>query len=210
MKKLRRLSFALDCDGFLRNFIAGALVVVEQVTGKKFSPADITTFNFTKAIGLTESEAREVMRAITARRGFVTALPPYPQARQGVRRLRELGDVCCVTSPWEGPLGTNPWWRDESESWLALHFGIDVVHHDDDKAGYEADVFVDDMSSHVRAWLSRWPGRTAVFWRTPHNASESVPWGAHSVGSWDALYEIAREVALGPVQPALPLEEVVQ
>jgi hypothetical protein len=199
---------ALDADGVLRNFTAGALVIVEEVTGKKFTPVDVTAFNFTKALGLSESEAREVMNAITARRGFVTALPPYPQARQGVRRLRDLGDVFCVTAPWESPLGTNPWWRDESEAWLALHFGIECVQHAHDKTACEADFFVDDRSKNVQAWLSAWPGRTAVFWRTPHNTSESVPWGAHSTGSWDALYEIARQTALGPVQPLLPTMEV--
>ena len=207
---MKKLEIALDADGFLRNFTAGALIVVEEVTGKKFTPADVTVFNFTKAIGLSESETRDVMKAITARRGFVTALPPYPEARQGVRRLRELGNVFCVTAPWEGPSGINPWWRDESEAWLALHFGIDRVYHAADKAEYEADLFVDDKSSNVRDWIFRWPGRTAVFWRTPHNMSEDVPVGAHATSSWDWLYEIARETALGSVQPSLPMLEVAQ
>ena len=205
---MKRLTINLDADGVLRNFTAGALLVVEEVTGRQFTPADVTAFNFTKALGLSEDEGRAVMNAITARRGFVTALPAYPQARQGVRRLRELGEVCCVTTPWESALGTNPWWRAESEAWLALHFGIDRVHHAHDKTLYEADLFVDDKSSHVRDWLNAWPGGTAVFWRTPHNTTESVPWGAHSTSSWDALYQIAREIALGPVQPSLPTLEV--
>ena len=205
---MKKIKVALDADGVLRNFTVGALLIVEEVTGKKFSLADVTAFNFTKALGLSERESHEVMKAITARRGFVTALPPYPPARQGVRRLRDLGDVCCVTTPWEIPLGINPWWRDESEAWLALHFGIDHVHHAIDKSIYEADVFVDDKSSHVRDWLAAWPGRTAVFWQTPHNTSESVPWGAHATSSWDALYDIARETALGPVQHSLPMEVV--
>ena len=205
---MKRLTINLDADGVLRNFTAGALLIVEEVTGRRFSPADVTAFNFTKALGLSEEEGRAVMNAITARRGFVTALPAYPQARQGVRRLRELGEVCCVTTPWESPLGVNPWWRSESEAWLALHFGIDRVHHAHDKTLYEADLFVDDKSSHVRDWLNAWPGGTAVFWRTPHNTTESVPWGAHSISSWDALYQIAREIALGPVQPSLPTLEV--
>jgi hypothetical protein len=208
---VKRLTFALDADGFLRNFTAGALVIVEEVTGKKYTPEDVTAFNFTKALGLSEDDARKVMRAITDRRGFVTSLPPYPEARQGVRRLRELGDVFCVTTPWDGPSGKNPWWCDESERWLALHFGIDVVHHADDKSEYEADVFVDDRATNVRDWFARWPDRTAVLWRTLHNTSEVVPFGAHSTGSWDALYEIARQVSLGPVQRSLPLlEEVAQ
>lgn len=204
---MKRLTIVLDADGVLRNFTAGALVVIEEVTGKRFSPVDVTAFNFTKALGLTEDDARKVMTAITERRGFVTALPAYPQARQGVRRLRELGDVICVTTPWETPFGKNPWWRDESEAWLALHFGIDRVEHAHDKTKYEADLFVDDKSSHVRDWLAAWPGRTAVFWRTPHNTSEEVPRGAHALSSWDALYEIAREVAHRFSQPSLPTME---
>lgn len=204
---MKRLRFVLDADGFLRDFVFGALVIVEEVTGKKFTHADVTAFNFTKALGLSEEESRAVMRTITQRRGFVTGLPPYPGARQGVRRLRELGEVVCVTTPWDGPSGKNPWWEAESEAWLALHVGIDVVHHAEDKTAYEGDVFVDDRSSNVRDWLARWSDRTAVFWRTPHNTSEAVPAGAHSIGSWDGLYEVSRETALGPVQRSLPMME---
>ena len=201
---MRVISTVLDCDGLLSNFVAGALSVVEEVIGKKFQLADVTVFDFTKALGLSADEASAVKKAIGAKQGFARSLPPYPEARQGVRRLRELGDVFCVTSPWE----SNVWWRSERDSWLALHFGIEVVHHADDKTGYEADIFVDDKSSHVRDWLAAWPGRTGVFWRTPHNTSEAVPCGAHSTGSWDVLYEIARQAALGPVQPPLPMLEV--
>ena len=203
---MKKLKVALDCDGVLSNFTAGALLIVEEVTGKRYTPADVTMFDFTKALGLSSDEGSAVKKAIGKRRGFAASLPPYPEARQGVRRLRELGEVFCVTSPWD----SNDWWRAERDSWLALHFGIELVHHAIDKTGYEADVFVDDKSSHVRDWLSAWPGRTAVFWLTPHNTSESVPYGAHSTGSWDALYEIAREAARGPVQPSLPMLEVAQ
>jgi hypothetical protein len=117
--------------------------------------------------------------------------------------MRELGDVFCVTTPWDGPSGTNPWWCAESEAWLALHVGIDRVYHATDKSTFEADLFVDDKSSNVRDWLSAWPGRCAVFWRTAHNMSESVPWGAHSISSWDALHQVAREYAVGLVQEPL-------
>ena len=200
---MKKLLTVLDCDGVLGDFTSAALRVVEEVTSKRFLLTDVTAWNFTKAIGLSAEEARAVYKEIGARRGFAASIAPYLPARQGVRRLRELGDVYCVTSPWE----TNPWWRAERDSWLALHFGIEVVHHAADKTGYEADIFVDDKSSHVRDWLAAWPGRTAVFWRTPHNTSEPVPCGAHSINSWDALYEIAREAALGPVQRSLPMLE---
>ena len=202
---MKKLKILLDCDGVLSDFAAGMLVVVAEVTGKRFTPADVTAFDFTTALGLSKDEAVAVKKAIGAKRGFAMSLSPYPEARQGVRRLRELGSVFCVTHPWE----SNPWWRSERDSWLALHYGIDAVHHDDKKTDYEADVFVDDKSSHVHDWLVAWPGRTAVFWRTPHNTTETVPYGAHSTSSWDALYQLAREAALGPVQPALPAMEMI-
>lgn len=202
---MKKLLIALDCDGLLSNFTAGALKIVEEVTGRRYEEADVGEFDFTKAVGLSADEAVAVKKAIGARQGFAASLAPYPQARQGVRRLRELGDVICVTSPWD----SNPYWRAERESWLALHFGIDVVHHAEDKHSYEADVFVDDRSKHVRAWLSAWPGRTAVFWRTPHNGSEAVPFGAHSLSSWDALYKVAHEAASGHGQQQLPAMEGV-
>ena len=203
---MKKIKIVLDCDGVLSNFTAGMLVVVADVTGKRFTPAEVTLFDFTKALGLTTDEAVAVKKAIGAKRGFAMSLPPYPAARQGVRRLRELGDVLCVTHPWE----SNPWWKTERNSWLALHFGIEHVEHDDDKTKYEGDLFVDDKSSHVHAWMSAWPGRTGVFWQTPHNTSEAVPPGAHATSSWEALYEIAREIARGPIQPVLPALEAAQ
>jgi hypothetical protein len=206
---MRKIKFALDADGFIRNFTASALAVVKEVTGKSYAPADVTTFNFCAALCLSEDETRAVMTEISSRRGFVTSMAPYPEARQGVRRLRDLGDVFCVTTPWETPWGTNPWWRSESEAWLALHFGIDHVHHAEDKTAFEADVFVDDRDKNVLAWLAAWPGRTAVLWRTPHNMGEAVPQGAHSTSSWDELYQIARQVALGSAPLTQPTVEVM-
>lgn len=203
---MKRLRIVLDSDGVLSNFTAGMLAVVQEVTGKRFTPADVTLFDFTTALGLTKDEAIAVKKAIGAKHGFARSLPPYPAARQGVRRLRELGDVICVTHPWE----SNPWWQNERDSWLALHFGIDDVRHDADKTGYEGDLFVDDKSAHVRDWMAAWPQGIGVFWQTLHNTTESVPPGAHATSSWDALYEIAREAALGSVQRSLPTLEAAQ
>jgi hypothetical protein len=194
----------LDCDGVLSDFVSGILPLVTEVTGKRFTHADVTMFNFVEALGLSKTEGAAVKNLIGSRRGFAASLPPYTKARQGVRRLRELGEVYCVTTAWE----TNPWWRSERASWLALHFGIDRVEHADDKSGFDGDVFVDDRSQHVRDWLSKRPDRVGVFWRTPHNTTEAVPAGAHSTSSWDALYDLALEAARGPAQRSLPSMEV--
>lgn len=181
----------LDSDGLLSDFVSGALRVVFEVTGKQFTPADWNEFKFDRALKLTPIEGSTVKRIIASRKGFAASLQPFPGARQGVRRLRSLGDVACVTAPWE----TSPHWEAERTAWLALHFGIDEVHHAADKSVYEGDVFVDDRSKHVASWLAAWPGRCAVLWRTPHNADEVLPAGAHETDSWDRLYEIAKAEA---------------
>lgn len=204
---MRVISIALDCDGVLADFCAGALRLVEEVTGKKFETSAVTGRDFTASLGLNAHETSEVKMALTARQGFAAALPRYPQARQGVRRLRTLGKVFCITTPYK----SNIWWRAERESWLALHFGIDHVYHADnhDKTSYEADVFVDDNTDHVHQWLAAWPGRAAVLWRTPHNTGELVPRGAVATASWEDLYQIAREVARSPIQqPQAAMENV--
>jgi 5' nucleotidase, deoxy (Pyrimidine), cytosolic type C protein (NT5C) len=193
---VKKIQIALDSDGLLSNFTLGALKIVEEVIGRRYEESDVREFDFVKALDLSVDEGILIKKVIGSRRGFCASLMPYPAARQGVRRLRELGDVFCVTSPWD----SNIWWRDEREAWLALHFGIEIVHHAEDKTAYQADVFVDDRSKHVRAWHAAHPGKTAVLWRTPHNFSEAVPAGAHSIASWDALYLIARETALGAPQ----------
>jgi len=199
---MRMISIALGCNGVLADFYTGVVRLIQEVTGKQFDASAITGRDFTTALDLTTHETEKVREALNARRGFVAALPRYPQARQGVRRLRTLGKVFCVTTPCD----SNIWWRDERDSWLALHFGIDHVHHtdNDDKTPYEADVFVDDDADHVRQWLAAWPGRTAVFWRNPHNRQEIVPRGAHISESWEDLYQIAKEVTRSPVHQAQP------
>ncbi len=191
---MKKLLIALDCDGVLADFTSGALRVVEEVTGRRHALSDVTQSDIVRSLGLSTHEATAFANVIAAHRGFAASLAPYPLARQGVRRLRELGEVFCVTSPSD----SNPWWREERDAWLALHFGIDAVHHAKDKSAYQADIFVDDNSEHVQAWLGVWPRQTAVVWRAPHNSLEPVPRGAHSTGSWEKLYQIARGAALDP------------
>jgi len=188
------MRIALDSDGLLSNFTAGALRVIEQVTGKRWRETDVDRFDFCKALALSYDETRRVKEAIRTSDSFCSTLDVYPGAIAGVRQLRELGDVHVVTSPWPGSAS----WQQERTDWLCYHFAIpaDHVHHENEKHDFEADVFVDDHAPHVRAWLERWPGRCGVFWRTPHNTGEPVPWTAHSISSWSRLVSIVEEEAI--------------
>lgn len=191
---MRRLTIALYVEGVLANFLASALVVVKEVTGKRHEDPAVKGLDFLEELGLSQKEKVAIKKAIGSRWGFAAELDPYPASFAGAQRLRKWGEVFCVTSPWK----SNPWWKAERDAWCVRYFGINVVHHTEDKTGYAADIFVDDKFSNVRAWREAWPARVAVFWRTPQNSAEAAPAGASLIDSWDALYAVARKTAFVP------------
>lgn len=174
----------IDCDGVMSNFAARMLDVVFRVTGRRYTPEQVTEFNFSKALGLSPADAAVVKHAIS-QPGFCAGLQPYPGAVAGVRRLRELVDVHVVTTRWH----SNPTWAHEREAWLHEHFdiGFGRVHHAASKHVYAGDVFVDDKADHVADWAREWPGKLAVLWRTPHNRTEPLPPGARETSEWSTL-----------------------
>jgi 5'-nucleotidase len=198
----RRIRVLLDCDGLLSDFTSAALEVVAKVAGKRYVPADVVRFDFCDALGLSKASRRAVMDAIAHARGFVADMQPLPGAIEGVQALRELGDVYVVTSPWAG----SPTWMAERTAWLAHHFqsNADHVAHMSAKHLVDGDLFVDDRSDHVRAWLAERPDRCGVFWGTRHNTSEAVPAGALRGNSWAALARLAHALA----EPQRPIEGI--
>ena len=85
------LRILLDCDGVLADFISRMLETVARVTGRVHSPDQVTKFDFCAALGLTYDEARAVKKGIGETAGFCSSIRPYPDARHGVRALREIG-----------------------------------------------------------------------------------------------------------------------
>ena len=53
---MKLFSIALDSDGLLSDFVSGALKVIEEVTGRRFTPADIATFLGRKLHGNYQGE----------------------------------------------------------------------------------------------------------------------------------------------------------
>jgi 5'(3')-deoxyribonucleotidase len=188
---VKRKRAIFDSDGFLSAFTESALEVVFELTGKRFVPADVKRFDFCDAIGLSKPERRLVMETIRLRRGFVTGMKPLPGAVNGVNALRAMFDVYVATKPWP----KSPTWVPERTAWLGVHFGIDEDHVLPIGAKHliDGDLFVDDASEQVRAWLAERPTKCGVFWGTPHNTNEAVPAGAHYVTTWPSLIDLARE-----------------
>ena len=189
----------LDCDGVLADFIGSVLDAVADEIGIRYTHEDIKEFNFTKALNLDADVARRVKRTISEGPGWWFALAPFPEAIEGVAKLREVANVYIVTSPWN----SHPNWLHEREAWLKKHFGIPHSHVVACSAKYivSGDLLVDDKTDALVKWedeqKSWWQnedgtkGETfGVQWQTPHNRLDE--WSGRSTRSWSELLEWAR------------------
>lgn len=182
----------LDCDGVLADFIGPVLELVREHTGREHARADVTGFGFAAALKLSADENRIVTDAISNRAGWWSSLPVLPGAREGVARLRELGEVYIVTSPWNSCAT----WLHEREAWLKKHFDIP---HSRVLAGSAKHLvagqwFVDDKTSTLHDWQSENDG-VAVQWATPHNRRDG--WLGPSTSSWEQLTAWVKEASHG-------------
>jgi hypothetical protein len=114
----------LDCDGVLADFIGEVIETIVAHGGPRHTRADITEFNFTAALKLDADLARLVKRTISTEPGWWYGLDPFPEAIEGVAKLREVAEVYVVTSPWN----SHPNWLHEREAWLKKHFDIPHSH----------------------------------------------------------------------------------
>lgn len=191
---MTRPTVLLDCDGVLADFIESVLDAIVDEGGPRYAHADVTEFNFTKALNLDADIARRVKKTISESEGWWYAPSPFPEARAGVDALREIAEVYVVTSPWN----SNKWWLSEREAWLKRHFDIPHSHVIACSAKHRVsgDVFVDDRTDALVRWDDEqgcaWQngdgttGRTlAVQWQTPHNRRDE--WSGLSTRSWAEL-----------------------
>jgi 5'(3')-deoxyribonucleotidase len=159
----------LDVDGILANFTLAAVSLVNEITGKKYKPSDITTW--------------EVFDSI----------PVYEGAVEGVKKLKELADIICVTSPFNG----SPTWAHERELWLERHFGADIsyVIHTRHKERIHGDIFIDDKYEHVRSWFDYWLSQNndyviPVLWQTDRTINTEVVEGVTVATNWNQVVQL--------------------
>lgn len=199
----------LDCDGVLADFIGGVCDALDDLFGvadplngepaRMFTPEQVTEFDFCKGFALSSDEKRAIMAHISKSPDFWRNLVAFPEAVDGVRRLREVADVYIVTSPWNSCRT----WLSDREWWLRDRF--DIPHSRviacSAKHLVSGDMLVDDKTSTLVEWdneqSASWvmPDSTAgttfaVQWETPHNRRDG--WTGHSTRSWQQLLEWAK------------------
>jgi len=175
----------LDLDGVARNFIAGTLPLVKNITGRDHHHDDVDQWRVENALKLTPEQAKE-MYTLVAQEGWCRSLPPYDGSKEGIAQLREVVNIYPVTFQFP-----SLWWVRECEEWLVEHYSIDPndVVHTNAKHITFGDYFVEDKTATLVKWRAYWrkrglEGKGIKFVRKYNVADE---WNGLVVHSWPEL-----------------------
>jgi 5'(3')-deoxyribonucleotidase len=185
----------IDADGVIANFHATALDLIFEVTGRRYPLEKITTWDTFHSLDEPQ-EVKDKVWALFKEPGNCARIEPFPEAKDGIRRLAQFADIICVTSPFKG----SATWAHEREMWLEKHFGeyIQQVIHARDKRRVHGDIFVDDKIDHVRDWRHYWHDLqgarvTPVLWGTRERfGRELVPNGVYPATTWNDVLALVR------------------
>jgi 5'(3')-deoxyribonucleotidase len=187
----------LDCDGVISDFLSSALKVLNtklKLKGKdRFNATHITQWDICKSIG--QPHMWKDINDAAGKKGFCQKIRVYPGSKEGVAKLKELGEVFVVTSPL-----TVPNWVSERSAWLEEHFeiGKSNVVHTEAKHVIVGDVLIDDKFSNIESWVNHHPNGLGLLWNAPYNQDAS--WSFHCdqiarISSWEDAVKLIQEHA---------------
>lgn len=178
-----RLRIGIDCDGVLIDMTTPSCVIMSEMLGRPYTPAEVTRWDFDHAL---PAEERAAFWSRLGSPGSCRAMLPYPGAVAAIKRIEEVAEVYFVTSP----LPSGPTWAHEREACLLEHFAIPRrrVVHTSAKHVFDGAMLIDDRPSNVAEWAVEHPG-CPVLWRQPYNEqhgiAESIAWRLLHTDSWD-------------------------
>lgn len=181
----------LDVDEVLADFESPYLRIVNEVAGLNIRPEDRTEW---EVLATVPEEFHEAIRERAQEEGFCRNLAILPGAQDAVEKLRAIGQVYAVTSPWDG----HKTWCWERTEWLKEHLGFKKteVLHVSAKQIIRGNVFIDDRPDNLTEWakFSR-INCLALLWDRPFNRSNR---DLMRVGSWDQVLRLLSTVYDGP------------
>ena len=174
----------LDCDDVVAQCTQRMLQDAQEILKRPIHEDELKTWGFPDNFeGEEGAQVRQHVYAQMAKPGWCLSLEPFPEAVEGVKKLRQISNVFFVTSPFHSPT-----WEYERRAWLLNHFGIlsSYVIQVSAKFLVQGDVFVDDRPDNVRLWQDANPRGQGLLWEYAHNRQHRGPF--QSIGSWEALY----------------------
>jgi 5'(3')-deoxyribonucleotidase len=175
------LRILCDVDGVICDFGSRYLDGVYAVTGCRFGPQDVTTWEHRDCLGISKEDDARVLAWVSNRLDFYE----IPGAVDAVRALQCRHEVVFVTSPHSAI----PTWAHERERWLNLRFPGTPVVHTHHKHLISGDVLIDDRTENVAGWLRAWPGGKGILWAQPYNAGQR-PGGMWRTNDWKEVSRI--------------------
>jgi 5'(3')-deoxyribonucleotidase len=175
----------LDVDGVLADFTSAVLQWGNAITGLDKRLADVTFYG--QLFELYPEEFRHKIEQIVSSEGFCSKLEVYKGAKDGVAKLRELGRVYAVTSPWHSKT-----WCFERAWWLKAHFGMkdwDVIHARE-KHLVRGDMLVEDHPVKLAMWQGVNQEGLALLVDMPYNQGTDP--ALQRVHTWNEIVAAAK------------------
>lgn len=176
----------LDVDGVLADFHTPCLDLINRYGGTKHSMNDLSEWDLFNALGI-DPEVKHLVYEYMKQPGWCRQIGVYPEAKEGVARLREVADVYVVTSPMNGPT-----WTHERDRWLMYHFGFTTkqIVHTSAKYLCAGDALIDDKIDNLLKWKRCHPGGLGIRWivkQYRHHEYEGP-----STDNWDKVIELVQ------------------
>lgn len=169
----KTMGICLDVDGVLGDFPSAAL---RWLNGRAVGPSAFTIdqidqHDILKALGLEDLQDHFDQWCIDTE--VCRHLPVYEGAQEFVEKLRGLGELLIVTSPY----GAVPHWMHARLGWLKEHFGIDKrdVVFCKRKEVVRGHVLIDDKLENCEAFAGSGQFRTAIVFDRPWNRGGNLP-----------------------------------
>lgn len=176
----------LDVDGVVADCSTAMYELAQRVfPGRPLNAPPWQHYDTPKGLGLEPDEAERFWQHARDT-DWAHTIKTYPEAIDGVSRLREVADIAFCTSPWRG----NQWWCHHRLELLTKWFpGIDVIQTNA-KHRVIGNFLVDDKYEQIATADSVWTG---LLWTHPYNAHHKDPLSGIwvRVNGWD---DVIREV----------------
>jgi 5'(3')-deoxyribonucleotidase len=188
---MMRPTILLDADGVLVDFLRSFLEIANGISGLHVTHDDIVQWDVFKAY---PEEFHSAMNAAMEAEGFCINMQPILGSVSAVQKLRELGDVVIVTSPWASRT-----WAWERTRWLIHHMNFkskDVIHASA-KHHVHGAVIIDDKYDTLVEWKRHHPGGAAILWHAPYNASISKDPNIWRAKGWDEVIALVKAALHG-------------
>jgi 5'-nucleotidase len=186
---MNKKRFLIDCDGILSDYVSSALELIEQHTGEKYDPEEITKWEVFEALGVSHLKKLEKERLQYP--GWCAAFKVFPGAKEAMKKLNNLCEVVVVTSPMQ-----TPFWCYERTNWLTTHFDIPKsrVVYAKNKEYVAGDFFLDDSDENCLAWSDEYPDKLTMIWDRSYNRKTDLSSeGIKRVYCWNDVFECIKD-----------------